>query len=639
MKATKLALVIGAALLVLAVAPVTAASASTSVTVPCSGTGGGAAGLIAAITAANGGGGGTINLAAGCNYALTTSNNGTTTGMPAPGLNGLPVVTSVITVVGSDTTIAANNTDFRIFEVDGPGGNLTLEGLTISGGNSSIGGGILNAEGAVTLDQSVVTGNTAQVGGGGIASGVVNPAHLGPIGTLTLNASHVNNNTALASGSGGGGGGGILNHAGTLTLNANSQVNDNTSDGGGGGIASGNGNGGAAGTGSSTLIVNSSEVNDNTSNGGPMAGAGGIANGGVATIVGSEVNGNHAPGASGGGILNHGSMTITSSIVDDNTVPSDAKGDSGFGGGIANANFGVVNNAPNSGVLVVTGTQIDSNTASGLGGGIFEAGANAVGPDIPGSPLTLASSQVINNVSGSGGGLYATVGSTVTLNGTLVGGDTSSVCSSDSGNAAFLCAAYGDLLGRAPDPAGSAAFEAALSNGTSRVQVAFEIATSLEYRNDFVNGLYESYLGRSATKAEISGWVNLLAGGVSDQRVLESILGSPEFYLNAGQTASGFVTALYTDVLGRAPDAAGLSFWVSQLANGVSRDTVAVGIVESPEFVAKLVGSEYLDILDRAPSADPAGISFWVSQLLDGTSFETVRADIIGSPEFFAANT
>jgi len=66
----------GAAILLLAgVLAVPAAQASTGVSVPCSGAGGGPAGLIAAIKSANSSGGATINLAAGCTYALTAANN------------------------------------------------------------------------------------------------------------------------------------------------------------------------------------------------------------------------------------------------------------------------------------------------------------------------------------------------------------------------------------------------------------------------------------------------------------------------------------------------------------------------------------------------------------------------------------
>ena len=240
---------IGAVVLALTITPASVASATPPGFVPCSG---GGPALVAAITAANVAGG-TISLAPGCTYSLTSSNNGSSGPMGLPGFNGLPQVTNTITINGFGATIAANNTTFRIFQVNGPSGNLTLQGLTLTGGNAAAGGAILNAEGSVTLNNSRVTGNTAQGGGGGIASGVVNPNDLGPIGTLSLNASQVNGNTSL-----GGGGGGILNHAGTATLNF-SQVDNNTSTNGGG-IASGNGMGGAPGTGSATLNLFASQV-------------------------------------------------------------------------------------------------------------------------------------------------------------------------------------------------------------------------------------------------------------------------------------------------------------------------------------------------------------------------------------------
>src|SRR5260370_20505290 len=166
-----------------------AAQAAATVSVPCSGPGGGPAGLIAALSAANATGGATINLAAGCTYQLTAANNTS----PTLGNNGLPVITSPITLNGSATTIAGNDSTFRILEISGTG-NLTVQGLTITGGNTTgMGGGILNLEGTLTLNRSRVTGNTARGGpmsnGGGIASGTLGT---GPLGATAVSASQAN---------------------------------------------------------------------------------------------------------------------------------------------------------------------------------------------------------------------------------------------------------------------------------------------------------------------------------------------------------------------------------------------------------------------------------------------------------------
>ena len=392
----------GAAILLgglLAAAP---AQASTGRTVPCK-----TQALIAAINAANSSGGAQINLAPRCTYHLTTASSPNA----MLGDTGLPAITSRITLNGFRTTIAGNGSTFRILLVTGSG-KLTLNGLTITGGNTpGPGGGIFNLEGTLVLNHSRVTGNASAGGmmsaGGGIASGTLGS---GPVGTAVLNFSRVDHNTTSNSA------GGILNHAGTLILNA-SKVDDNTAAVGGGGIASGPG--GQGGPGSSILVVKFSQVNGNTANGGAMAGAGGISNGGTATITASKVKGNTAPGAPGGGILNHGVMTITGSRVTGNTAPADSAGDQGIGGGIANINLGPVSGTFNGGILTITASQISRNTASGQGGGIFEATITQTGP-APGGPLTIKFSQVTRNKAAQGGGIFAVPGSPVTLKFTVI---------------------------------------------------------------------------------------------------------------------------------------------------------------------------------------------------------------------------
>ncbi len=432
----------GAALLIFTFIPAATASASPPNVVSCSS---GGAGLIAAINEANVAGG-AINLAAGCTYALTAPNN---TPSPMIGGNGLPVVTSQITINGLRSTIAGNPASakpFRIFEV-APTGSLTLQGLTLTGGVGTLGGAIANNEGTVVLNHSQVTGNTAVMAGGGIGSGDLGMSEA-IVGTLTLNSSQVYGNTT------GGTGGGIANKFGTAVLNASSvnnntsgasaggianvggalslnftQVNNNTAQGGGGGIASGNGSGGITPPALSTLKLFFSQVNNNTSNGGPMDGAGGIANGGIATITLSQVNGNTAPGSSGGGILNHGTMTISASQVNANTAPSDGVGDLGSGGGIANLDFADIVSPPApapSGVMTINLSQVSNNSASGVGGGIVESDATETAP---GNTLALNGSLVTgNSAPGGGGGIYAIAGSPVTLKLTLVAKNTPNNC-------------------------------------------------------------------------------------------------------------------------------------------------------------------------------------------------------------------
>src|SRR5215468_7937205 len=297
------AVVVMGALVAFAGLPASVALAGTDTTVPCFGPGGGAAGLVAAINAANATGGGAISLAPGCTYTLTAA---ASSGPLGP--NGLPRVTTPITIAGANATItrsSSSSQQFRILEVDGPGGNLAASALTITGGNADQpGGGVFNNAGTLTLNSSAVTGNTTEADAGG-----------------------------------------ILNKAGTAVLNA-SRVDHNTSASGGG-IASGPGNAAPPEVTGSSLTLNGSRVDHNkAAEGGPEAAAGGIVNGGTAVLRGSSVDHNSAAGGAGAGIFNHGTMTITGSQITGNTAPTDSAGNPGMAGGIANVFFGY----PGSGV-------------------------------------------------------------------------------------------------------------------------------------------------------------------------------------------------------------------------------------------------------------------------------------------------
>jgi hypothetical protein len=165
------------------------------------------AALAAAINAANSAGGGTLKLAKECDYQLTSS--------PDDSENGLPAITTAITVDGNESTIDGTSS-FRVFEVDGPGGNLSAHDLTITGGSvQDFGVGIANFDGAVTLDHTLVTNNAAGVAGGGIVNATFDPS---AVATLTVRDSSVSGNQqTLGPSDDGGGGGGILNLDGTVS--------------------------------------------------------------------------------------------------------------------------------------------------------------------------------------------------------------------------------------------------------------------------------------------------------------------------------------------------------------------------------------------------------------------------------------
>ncbi|MFO1082582.1 MAG: DUF4214 domain-containing protein [Reyranellaceae bacterium] len=93
------------------------------------------------------------------------------------------------------------------------------------------------------------------------------------------------------------------------------------------------------------------------------------------------------------------------------------------------------------------------------------------------------------------------------------------------------------------------------------------------------------------------------------------------------------VVGLYTAGLGRAPDAVGLDYWSSQLADGKSLGEVskaffasseAAAIFNSTVPAASFVTAAYISALGRAP--DPAGSTYWINELQTG---HIARSDLI----------
>ena len=169
-----------------------------------------AAQLVADINAANKSGGtNTITLTAPTTspYILTNTPDGA---------NGLPVISRKdnLTIVGNGNTIerstAAGTPAFRLFDVAGKGGSLTLENVTLQNGTADNGGAIYN-QGTLVLNQVTVQSNRAEglpAAGGGIWSN----------GSLTVENSTIRGNVADAAWSEPAYGGGIYIAGGTANI-------------------------------------------------------------------------------------------------------------------------------------------------------------------------------------------------------------------------------------------------------------------------------------------------------------------------------------------------------------------------------------------------------------------------------------
>jgi hypothetical protein len=103
----------------------------------------------------------------------------------------------------------------------------------------------------------------------------------------------------------------------------------------------------------------------------------------------------------------------------------------------------------------------------------------------------------------------------------------------------------------------------------------------------------------------------------------------------------GYAYRLYQAAFDRAPDDAGLGFWIDKLDEGMDLIEVSARFIDSNEFrslygtnpsTQEFVTKVYNNVLNRAP--DQAGLDFYVNQIDSGQkSAAKVLADFSDSPE------
>ncbi|MFV2101242.1 hypothetical protein [Micromonospora sp. LOL_024] len=329
--------------------------------------------LIQALVFANENHGGVLNLAKGCTYTLTRSDAG-----DGSGPNGLPVITENVVLKGHDTKIVREATgyDFRILNV-GRGGNLTVKGLTIKGGQTAP--FAVNAAAAETpeavwsrFSNSVEATEAAEAKQAYLPLLQAEPKGIAVKAKAAQAADDV---SVLAEPAANDGGGVLVQPGGTASFEE-THIVANQAGGVGGGLAN---------FGKASLYHTT--VADNTA----FLYGGGIFNAGVLRVAESKVVNNDAI-IGGGGIAN-GAAFIFRRDIDGGTSwieKAEITGNEvlGFGGGLLDID----------GDTTVKHSKITSNTAVLAGAGVTAAGDD--------STVELAHVEVAKNTTvGVGGGI------------------------------------------------------------------------------------------------------------------------------------------------------------------------------------------------------------------------------------------
>lgn len=203
-----------------------------------------------------------------------------------------------------------------------------------------------------------------------------------------------------------------------------------------------------------------------------------------------------------------------------------------------------------------------------------------------------------------------------------------------TGNAAFVQTLYVHFLHRAGDInslADAGGFVSQLDAGADPNMVINAIARSFEAYAWQANEMYWRYLHREGDAAGVTGFANWMMGGATLEAVAAAMLGSAEYKMQFTNDTD-YVESLYTGLLGRQGSPAEVNGYLSQMQQGVSRETVALMFLGSAEYRGRVVGSYYGDLLHRTGSPDPNEVAGWVNQPLDALSIALAFA---GSKEFY----
>jgi hypothetical protein len=189
----------------------------------------------------------------------------------------------------------------------------------------------------------------------------------------------------------------------------------------------------------------------------------------------------------------------------------------------------------------------------------------------------------------------------------------------------FAMQQFRDFLGREGDPGGVSFWTGQIQSGAqTRPQAINSFFNSNEFQNTTapVTRLFFAFFLRIPDFGGLNFWVGQLKAGVPLATISEEFAQSVEFQNRYGSlNNSEFVTLVYNNVLGRAPDPGGLAFWTSQLDNGATRGQVMLAFSESTEFRNSIanevfVTQIYVGMLRRSP--DLGGFNFWVGALDGG---------------------
>ena len=211
-----------------------------------------------------------------------------------------------------------------------------------------------------------------------------------------------------------------------------------------------------------------------------------------------------------------------------------------------------------------------------------------------------------------------------------------------AGASALVTRQYLDFVGRAPSPSELSAGVTAITTGA---QSSAQWVAAMRDRPEWgtvrapIIRLYSAYFLRLPDASGLAYWSSKVRAGTSLTAVSDSFAASKEFTMRYGTLSNAaFVALVYQNVLGRAPDSSGSSFWVGQLSKGKSRGYVMGSMSESKEHIRLMAPTVdivllYTAMLRRSPTPTELADAL---DLLAGADVVSLTSQLLHLPAYAA---
>lgn len=199
-------------------------------------------------------------------------------------------------------------------------------------------------------------------------------------------------------------------------------------------------------------------------------------------------------------------------------------------------------------------------------------------------------------------------------------------------SASFARALYNDILKRPGGDAEVSAWANSVATGANRATVASAFVGSTERLRVLVAQAYQGGLRRTPDEGGYRTWTAYLRSGATLNDLNAAIYGSAESYRVLGNGNNGqWVEGMYQGILGRSAGASERSYWTT-VTNQRGRGYVAWQISASYEARLRRLDGYYRELLQRP--VDPAGTRSWMPLMIGRGDFD-VQTFIAGSYEYW----